>query len=262
MKRRLFALAFFLVLNACAVAPRALTPSAEATPTRVAVSTPGVGPKFINHTPPPYTVNMTPFQNVKCPPPGNASGECDPNNPLASFGCDEIQKPSDALGALNPSFPIVLCFVVPARRPDHQEPPPGSYLYRQGGLLGMYARYLIQRDNEFQVLQTPEELKNTFAPIESPDEALAYAIAVKGLDAVYGLKYEPGYAYSVDVIEDSFARPDGDGYVVRLFHFRMFGCGPHEMVAFDLRVSRDGTIQDVAQQAMYRDPKMDGLCID
>lgn len=266
MNLKLFFFAFVFVTSACAAPTQSLTPPVQSTPqpTRAALSTPGAGgvPNFINHTPPSYSVDFTPIRSLQCPIPGATSSDCDPNNPYASLGCDEIQEPSFLLGALNPSFPIALCFVVPSERPDHQEPQPDSYFFRQGGLRGEYARYLIHRNNQFQVLENANEFKTMFAPIESPDEAIGYAIAVTGLDAVYGLKYEPEYIYSTNTIEDTFALPDGDGYLVRLYHFREFGCGPHEMVAFDLHVSHDGTIQEVGRQAIYRDPKMDGLCVD
>ncbi len=231
-------------------------------PTRAVSPTPRIGPLFINHSPPPYTVDFSVFEQSDCPVAENGARYCDPNNSLGSLGCDEIQKPPDLLGALKPAFPIALCFVLPHRRADRQAPPQGSYLYRQGGMLARYARYVIRRADQFQVLQSAQDFQNLFAPIESPDEALGYAIAVTGLDAVYGLKYEPGYVYSADTLEDTFARTDGDGYLVHLYHFAIFGCGPHELAAFDLHVSRDGAIQELAQQAVYRDPRMDNVCTD
>jgi hypothetical protein len=126
----------------------------------------------------------------------------------------------------------------------------------------MYARLVIQRDGQLEVLHSEEEMAGAFAPIESPDEALAYAVAVTGLGPEYGLSHAPNFEYFTDVIEDTTVTEEGDGYLVRLFHFRLFGCGPHEMLEFDLHVSRAGVIEQRERTALYKDPAMDNLCVD
>jgi hypothetical protein len=215
------------------------------------ISTPSaLVPTFINHSPPSYTVDFSVYEQSN-----------DLNTTLDALGCDEIQKPADLLGALQPAYPVALCFVEPylGKQP---EPPQGSYLYRTGGLRGMYARYVIWRDGQFELLRNPGELAAIYAPIESPDEALALATAATGLDPAYNLKYEPDYEYFVSVVEDTFTRPDGDGYLVRLYYFVLFGCGPHQLLAFDIHVTPDGVIEQRERTAVYQDHAMDNLCVD
>lgn len=68
--------------------------------------------------------------------------------------------------------------------------------------------------------------------------------------------------YLSSVVEDSFARPEGEGYVVRLYSYALFGCGPHVTSAVDYYVSHAGEFERRAQEAVFKDPKMDNLCVD
>jgi hypothetical protein len=40
------------------------------------------------------------------------------------------------------------------------------------------------------------------------------------------------------------------------------GCGPHFTFAVDLQVTRRGYIEEVKRKEVYKDPDMDGLCVD
>lgn len=231
------------------------TPESEPSPT--------VGvPTFVNHEMPALSLDWATFENAGCTLDSNNRRFCNAKSELGALGCDEIAKPSDLLAALEPKYPIALCFVEPHLRPDHQEPPQGSYLYRQGGLLGMYARLVIRRDEKFEVIHTTDELKTVYAPVASPEEALGFAVAATGLVAEYGIKQEPGYVYMADVIEDTFAKSEGQGYLVHLFSYQFFGCGPHATSAVDILVMPDSTMQEKARQELFKDPRLDGLCVD
>lgn len=231
------------------------TPEAQPSPAVIA-------PTFVNHEPPALALDWTIFENAGCTVDSNNRRFCDAKSELGALGCDEIAKPADLLAALEPKYPIAMCFVEPYLHPDHQEPPQGSYLYRRGGLLGMYARLVIRRDDKFEIIHTVEELTKVYAPIASPEEALAYAVAATGLVAEYGIKQEPEYVYLTDVIEDTFAKPEGDGYLVHLFSYQFFGCGPHPTSSLDFHVKSDGALEVKARQELFKDPRLDGLCVD
>lgn len=231
-------------------------------PTLVPSTHEGTRPTFVNHPRPAGTVNFSVFENAGCAADSGGHLSCEPTSPLGALGCDEIAAPSDLASALVPNDPIALCFVVPFRRSDRTEPEPDTYFYRAGGLIGQYARLVIWRNNRFELVQTFEELAEAFAPIESPAEALALALAATPFTAEYGLRYEPELEYLADTIEDTFAKPEGDGYLVQLFSFAFFGCGPHATSSIELHVARDGTIEQIATRPLFNDPKMDGLCVD
>ena len=208
-------------------------------------------PEFINHTPPNLAVSMDAFSD---------------NTLLADFGCDEIQAPSNLLGGLDPSYPIAICAnqYIPGEGTEELEAQieSGQFFYYTGGLFGSYVRYIVYQNGEFVLLNTEEDLRKLFAPIESPDEALSYVLAVKRLSAAYGLAYDPAYKYEVDIIEDTYVTPESDGHLVHLFFDQVFGCGPHWTSDVDVYVSADGIIEQRNSRQLFRDPTIDDLCVD
>lgn len=206
-------------------------------------------PKFINHPAPNLTVSFDAF---------NA------DTTIAALGCDEIQAPSNLIGGLDPPYPIAICAIRPGEGSEElrAEIDSGQFFYYTGGLLGNYIRYVIHQDGEFVLLKTEEDFRGLFAPIESPDEALSYVLAVKNLSAYYGLKHDPAYEYEVDTIEDTYVTPEEGGYLVHLFYDQVFGCGPHWTSEVDIRVSVEGNVEEVASKPIFRDPNLDELCVD
>jgi hypothetical protein len=208
-------------------------------------------PEFINHPSPNLTVSMDVFSD---------------DTLLANFGCNEIQTPSSLLGGLNPSYPIAICVIQyisgEATEELAAEIESGQFFYYTGGLFGTYIRYIIYQNDEFVLLKTEEDLRKLFAPIESPDEALSYVVAVKNLSAAYGIQYDPAYEYEVDTIEDTYVTPDTDGYLVHLFHDQAFGCGPHWVSEVDVHVSVEGNIEERSSRQLFRNPDLDDVCFD
>lgn len=211
-------------------------------------------PKIINHPQPNLSIDFSPFQTA------NASTFTD-------LGCDEIEAPSPLLGGLNPSYPIAFC-VINFTPPDgditevEEEIKNGLFFFASGGLFPQYYRYIIYQNGEFVLLKSEEEFRNVYAPIESADEALSYVLAVKRADAYYNIEKIPGYEYEVDSLEDTHVLPDGDGYLINLYEYQFFGCGPHWTSSVMIRLASDGTHQELSYDPVFRDPHEDGLCVD
>jgi hypothetical protein len=144
----------------------------------------------------------------------------------------------------------------------------GYHLYTEGCMAPSLIRYVVYRDGQFQVIGSWLELQEVFAPIESPDEALSFAIALTGYSAYYGLEVEPGLTYFVDTLEDTHVVDTDDGsetpggYRVHLFYYELCGCGPHDTVSAKVFVTRSGQISSVERESVFKDPQDDGLCID
>ncbi len=208
-------------------------------------------PKFIDHPPPSLTVSSDGFNE---------------DETIAAFGCDEIQVPPSLIGGLNPSHPIAICAIGynlgEGSEELRAEIESGQFFYYTGGLFGNYVRYIIQQNGEFVLLKTQDDFRNVFAPIESPDEALSYVLAVRNLAAYYGLQYHPAYEYEVDTVEDTYVTPEAGGYLVHLFYDQVFGCGPHWTSEVDVHVSVEGNVEEAASKPILRDPNMDELCVD
>lgn len=206
-------------------------------------------PTFVHHPAPNLTVDTFPTDDS-----------------LVALGCSEIWTPPNLLGGLQPKHPMAICAI--ESNPDQwsdelrAEIESDQFVYYTGGLFGYYVRYVIQQDGEFVVLKTEEAMREAFAPIETPEEALSYALAVRNFSANYGLQYDPAYEYEVDSIEDTHVSAGTSSFIVHLFYDQVFGCGPHWTSAVDVRVSRDGEVEQAASQPLYRDPNMDEVCVD
>jgi hypothetical protein len=189
-------------------------------------------PRVVNHSRPELDVDFGVFENVGCPPNQSGLRRCETDSPMADLGCDELQEPSNLLGALDPAYPIALCLVIPYLNAEEREEETArmlaehKYFFNIGGSLPTYVRYVIFRDNQFELVETEDEFRSIFAPIGGPQEALSYALAVRDLSAYYGLTRDSRLQYFVDEIEDTHVEETADGYLVHLFSYQVFGCGP------------------------------------
>jgi hypothetical protein len=182
-----------------------------------------------------------------------------------ALGCDEMQAASSLIGGLQPSYPIAVCQVRPG--PDQTkemqaEIEQGLYFYYTGGLFGSYIRYVIVQDGAFHLIKSEEEFRDIYAPLETPEEALSYVLAVENLSAYYGLEYTSGYKYEVNTVEDTYVTSEGEGYTLHLYSYQLAGCGPHWISAVDVHVTREGMIQEISRTPLFRDPHQDELCVD
>ena len=225
-------------------------------------------PRFVNHPRPELTVDFSIFGTAGCPSDEYGRMYCEGDSPLAALGCDRIKKPSELLGGLEPSFPIAVCLIEPYRNADEPEsanarmPAEGEYFYRAGGLYPIYVRYVLFRDDRFRLIKTEEEFREIFSPIDSPDEALSYALALRNLSAYYNLEFDPTYEYFVNELEDTHVDAVENGYIVHLYRYQVFGCGPHNTSAVDLLITNQGFVEEVTREAVYKDPSEDDLCVD
>jgi hypothetical protein len=85
---------------------------------------------------------------------------------------------------------------------------------------------------------------------------------MKRASAYFDLELDPDYEYFVDEIEDTHVERVDDGFRVHLFHYQVFGCGPHETSALTYLVSESGEIEQLSAEAIYKDPEEDTLCVD
>ena len=219
-------------------------------------------PRFINHPQPNLSVTFDVFDTAGCST--DSSGQCVSDSTLAAFGCDEILVPPSLLGGLNPSYPIAVCELIPdqVNAETQAEIEKGLYFFYTGGLFGRYIRYVIFQDGEFRLLKSEAEFRAIYAPVETPEEALSYVLAVTNLSAYYGLSDDPAYTYEVGTIEDTHVTLEPDGYKLHLFHDGVFGCGPHWISEVEVHVSVEGVIRELSQKPIFRDPNQDELCVD
>ena len=230
------------------------------------------GPQFVNHPRSKISVDFTVFEDVGCPPRDGeysqySNRRCEADSPMVEIGCDEIRR-DNSLGWLDPAYPIAECIVSPYYAEDPMAEigrilDEGRYLFSQGASMPQFVRYVIFRDDQFELIETRAEFKRVFTPITTPEEALKYTLVLtKELSVRYNLEYDPKYEYFVDEIEDTHVEEIAGGYLVHLFSYNMLGCGPHYTSAVDLEVTTQGEIKKVNSEAIFKDPAEDDLCFE
>lgn len=242
MKKKIWLAVLFLLSAACLCrTPSFLTPKL----------------KVINHPAPALKVEPSPFQSAGY----GASPDyqpCEKTSPLGELGCNSLRDAGPLLGGLSPAYPLAYCVSRYQRGANDQDPS----LFRQACLVGQNYRLALYKDGQFQLVNDLAELQAAFAPIETTDEALSYALAATGLDPQFGYQVNSTFRYLTQQIEDTHVTSTGNGYLVHLFDSQVCGCGPHTFFSVDVTVSRDGRIEVGKRQPVSEDPKMDGMCID
>ena len=227
--------------------------------------TSSVNLRVINHPEPELPpISLSPFEAAGCTFDERGIGDCPPDSPFVGLGCDQLRKPDDLLGGLDPAYPLALCLYYPIQHTNETQGDPLEELhfYNDGCLMLVYMRYIIFKDGNFEVLRTLDDLSATYALIGSPNEALSFSLAATGLEAHYGQKRELGYRYSVNKLEDTNVSQVDEGYQINLYDYQVCGCGPHTTSINTIEVFANGNIHTVEEQPAYENPEEDGLCVD
>jgi hypothetical protein len=194
--------------------------------------------------------------------------DCSRSAPIQAFKChmDRLQV-DDSLGALTPKAAIAECNGVPeklsggplAPAPGAQAMPAG--IVRLGCMFPIFKRYLVSMNGKLTLVRNAAELAALFAPVESPEEALSFAVALSKAVPQYTLEISPGWRVAPR-IETSYSEPTAGGFKVHLFEYQLCGCGPHPYKAVDFLVGKDGSVKVTDSQDAYADPRRDHMCID
>ena len=216
-------------------------------------------PQLINHSRPPLQVDVKNLLNkMHCQATANQviSG-CE--DLRTQMGCDQLRLPNPLWEAITPTYPLISCiiFQTPQRTVE-----PADYLTQHQDKPNYYRRYVIWKDDKFQLIKQIDELQSTFAPIESAAEALSYALMATPFQAQYQQTLNPNYRYYVNVIEDTHVVSTDRGYQVLLYTKRKIGCGSHPISTVVVTVNRNGLISYPSQQLAYVDPAEDNWCIN
>jgi hypothetical protein len=230
------------------------SPSATATPrpTPTVPPTISVPPTIIPHPKPALSVDLQVLRDAGCAIDWGRYGGawvCPDNAAIKALGCDTL-APDNLFAGFTPFYPIMRCRTF-------QSPPPDSEHFRcvDGG----YHSYLLFKDGQYRLIANQSELQALFAPVESADEALAFALVATDLAAKYGLEGVGGQYYA-ETIEGTHVDEAPEGYVIHLFANTepLCGCGPHITSAVDVLVTREGRVEVISTQPAYGY----GACID
>lgn len=222
-------------------------------------------PAITNHPKPNLQVDFSSFEQAGCTATDYGILLCEPGSMLFDQGCDRLEPVTDMLGGLTPAYPIASCIYIPMYRQevsDQRSIPESEYFFNVGGPMSMLVRYLVDVGGEFQLIKNPGDFQAVFAPVESPEEALGFAIALLDIYPIYGLTFEQKLRYEVAALEDTYVEKTNNGYLVHAFDYQFFGCGPHYTYAVTVKVSTNGQVEELERRKIFRDPSMDDLCQD
>jgi hypothetical protein len=246
------------IVAACSV-PRPLTPASTSvplpTPFPTATITPqptptvpptiSVSPMIIPHFKPALSVDLQVLRDAGCAIDwGRYSGAwvCPDNAVIKALGCDTL-APDNLFAGFNPYYPIMRCRTF-------QSPPPDREHFRC--LDYTYGSYLLFKDGQYRLIANQAELQDLFAPVDSSDEALAFALVATDLTAKFSLGRVGGEYYAA-TIEGTHVTETPEGYVVHLFADPKRRCDSATFVtsAVDVLVTRNGRVEVIASQPAY-----------
>jgi hypothetical protein len=170
------------------------------------------------------------------------------------FGCSQISNASAALNNLTPNLPIAECLT----RVRDNEAEEG--IVREGCMLPSYRRYIVLQDGEFRLIRTRAELLALFAPVETPEEAISFAVAFTNSFPKYDTTAPEGYFPVTSSLQPTYAKEVEQGFEVHLFDIPICGCSTHPCYAVDYLVTREGVVTELSRQKAYDSGSM--ICFD
>lgn len=216
-------------------------------------------PEIIHHDPPEMpAMDLSPFLADGCQIDSAGYLTCPEGSPPAELECTYLRTAEVLQGGLEPAYPLVKCQLGYDRYVPNSTP----FIFDEGCLDHRWVQYAIFLDGRYDYLKNFSDFQAAFAPVESPAEALSYALAVTGLQARFDLETPPDYRYEIDQIEETRVEETEQGYRVYLFSYTTCGCGPHYFRLVVVNVSRDGQIERSAPLNLFRDPQLDKVCGD
>ena len=211
-------------------------------------------PDIIQHDPPVLSVDDSYFVSTNC----YNDLSCLPDGLITTDSqYDFLGKAPDLLGGLTPSVPLAVL-----TSNWYQTIPDVQFVYVKPCLSTRHVRYVAQVEGELRLLDTVENMAAVYAPIESVEEALSFALATTGNSAVYDLESTPNLKLLVGPLEETYVAETPDGYTVHLFDTFLCGCGPHVIRSVEVQVSREGKVSQSQPVDAFRDPAIDDLCVD
>jgi hypothetical protein len=187
-------------------------------------------------------VNDKFFKELDCPYHDNL--RCKPNIEMEKLGCKFISIPNkdQYFGLLDPDAIIAKCMV-------YENYDSTNYLFGEG-CMGWHAIVLIQeKNNQYKILRTLEDLKNEYLPIDSGEKAIGFISAAKGMFALNGYIFIPYLPkYFGGIIEETYSININNGYIVNLFTENYCGCGPHEVYEYREFIDYYGNISEISKE--------------
>lgn len=199
--------------------------------------------------------------------------------------------------ALTPYYPLSIkrTYYDEVRQIIERGETPPTFFETGGGLIPVGINYVAEIDNEKVIIDSQEKFRQIFAPVETVQEAIAFAYIFTDSYPLYNLDYlvepapieepwspfeidlitqdtlwmimphhiikEPGWNIYTPEIVSSYAKYTDEGYELLLYHYKLFGCS-HPYSRRVIKVSFDGMVEILEEQEAFERWDEVGLCID
>ena len=176
------------------------------------------------------------------------------------FNLNYVFKSHEYLGDLTPNYPLAFASQMLF---DHQ----GKTISRDtdgvdGGFFPSVRKIIVKKDSTYILLNNRQEVKRFYAPISSPEEALAYATLYNRSFAAFGDFFnKKKYKYVGDKPASSYSVKKDEYYEVHLFSYKAFGCD-HPYFSEVFKVDKDGSVTLISKKRSFTDPADDHMCVD
>jgi hypothetical protein len=125
----------------------------------------------------------------------------------------------------------------------------------------MYRRFIAMQNGEFKQIRTKEEfLSVVFAPVETKEEALSFAVALTGSFPKYDASVSEGYFPVASPIISTYMEETNGSFKIHLFDYDICGCGSHPYYAVDYYATRAGNVTELSRQKVYDSNSI--ICVD
>lgn len=200
-------------------------------------------PMLINHSQPELSSSEGAFTFGGCTP---GSLSCPADSLIGMLGCQRVVV-RDLVGGLDPAVPAGWCII------DQGLPFDNLLFQYVPGFQPFYRSYIVYQDGMYRLVGDQSFLKSMYAPIETRDEALSYALLLTDYQPVYNLVFNPNFNYQVYTIEDTYVEVSLVGFEVHLFttQWQPGACPSSTTYAVDLLVAWDGTISIINTQPQW-----------
>jgi hypothetical protein len=197
-------------------------------------------------------ISSAPFVVAGCKELGRGEGlDCAKARGYGADACRFGVRREPALGALGA---IYECWSV--------DDPPALGMFRAGGLAGAVLVFLVVEKSAVVVVRDRSEFVRRFAPVDTPEKALGFAVAFTNgrpaFDPVVPPQEDRVYVNRIDGTRVVAA---ADGWNVNLFSSAVFGCGIHPALSLEVHVARGGDVTVTRHAALYADPRH-RTCVD
>ena len=110
---------------------------------------------------------------------------------------------------------------------------------------------LLFNNGQYYLANDPQVIKNLYAPIETPEEALSYTLLLNDLSPKYDQGIIPRTEYLTPVVEDTTITKTQFGYQLHLFASQPLNLCEWITNAVNVQLRTDGTLILADQVAQY-----------